>query len=299
MERSVTEVGVATSRDEHFLTIGKPRARSIRFERVDVPGAVISGEPVLLLCEYNLEGAELYSVKWYKNNVEFYRYLPSDAPPGQKYDLVGLYVNLSKSNHNRVFLDRTDLNSEGSYGCEVSTEGPEFRTIIFEKDLNIYVLPERGPVIEGVHARYQLGDILNATCRSRPSKPAPFLDWFINGKPAPPHQVSRQGPYRRANALQASVSTLRFQITARHLAQGSLRLQCASSINKNHSRSSQELLIGTQRHPTTEKSYEEENAPSVSGMKSYYSVGEPVDLNCSAVMTTDEIELEWFINDDE
>ncbi|XP_075742041.1 uncharacterized protein LOC142794669, partial [Rhipicephalus microplus] len=113
-------------------------ALSIRFERVDVPGAVISGEPVLLLCEYNLEGAELYSVKWYKNNVEFYRYLPSDAPPGQKYDLVGLYVNVSTFQHNRVYLDRTDLNSEGTYGCEVSTEGPEFRTIIFEKDLNIY-----------------------------------------------------------------------------------------------------------------------------------------------------------------
>lgn len=65
---------------------------------MDVPGAVISGEPVLLVCEYNLEGAELYSVKWYKNNVEFYRYLPSDTPPGQKYDLVGLYVNVSMMN---------------------------------------------------------------------------------------------------------------------------------------------------------------------------------------------------------
>ncbi|XP_054932793.2 uncharacterized protein [Dermacentor andersoni] len=274
-------------------------ARSIRFERVDVPGAVISGEPVLLLCEYNLEGAELYSVKWYKNNVEFYRYLPSDVPPGQKYDLVGLYVNLSKSNHNRVYLDRTDLNSEGSYGCEVSTEGPEFRTIIFEKDLNIYVLPERGPVIEGVRGRYQLGDVLNATCRSRPSKPAPFLNWFVNGKLAPSHQVTHKGPYRRANALQASVSTLRFQITARHLAHGLIRLRCSSSINKNHSRSSQELLVGTQRHLATEKTYEEENAPTVTGVKPYYSVGHTIDLNCSAVMTTDEIELEWFINDDE
>lgn len=286
---------------KRFLNVSALTAAvgSIRFKRVDVPGAVISGEPVLLLCEYNLEGAELYSVKWYKNNVEFYRYLPSDFPPGQKYDLVGLYVNLSKSNHSSVFLERTDLNSEGSYGCEVSTEGPEYRTIIFEKDLNIYVLPDRGPVIEGVKQRYEVGDVLNVTCRSRPSKPAPSLEWFVNGESAPAQYVARHGPFRHPNALQASSSTLQFPITTHHIAQDFLRIRCASSINKNHSRSSHELRIGTQKQPTTEKIYEEENAPSISVARSYYNVGDALDLNCSAIMRTYEVELEWFINDDE
>ncbi|XP_064455039.1 uncharacterized protein LOC135366292 isoform X2 [Ornithodoros turicata] len=259
----------------------------------------MSGEPVLLLCEYNLEGAELYSVKWYKDNVEFYRYLPSDVPPGQKYDLVGLYVNLSRSNHSRVFLERTDLNSEGSYGCEVSTEGPEYRTIIFEKDLNIYVLPDMGPAIEGVKPRYQVGDVLNATCRSRPSKPAPSLQWIINGEPVPEEQMIRSGPFRRPNALQASLSMLRLPITGDHLARDFLRLRCDSSVNKNHSRSSQEVRIGTHNQPATEKTYEEENAPSIGPASSYYNVGDLLELNCSGPVSTYEVQLEWFINDDE
>ena len=28
-------------------------------------------------CEYDLEGAELYSLKWYKNSAEFFRIMPS------------------------------------------------------------------------------------------------------------------------------------------------------------------------------------------------------------------------------
>lgn len=68
----------------------------LRLSRLDVPAAVIRGEPAWLNCTYDLEKDELYSVKWYKNNVEFYRYLPTDRPPGQKYDLQGVYVDVSK-----------------------------------------------------------------------------------------------------------------------------------------------------------------------------------------------------------
>lgn len=75
----------------------------LRLSRLDVPAAVIRGEPAWLNCSYDLEKDELYSVKWYKNNVEFYRYLPTDRPPGQKYDLQGVYVDVSKQ-MNRFFF---------------------------------------------------------------------------------------------------------------------------------------------------------------------------------------------------
>ncbi|CAN7997845.1 unnamed protein product, partial [Ixodes pacificus] len=110
----------------------------LRLVDLHVPGAVRSGEPVQLRCEYDLESAELYSVKWYKNNVEFYRYLPSDVPPGQSYELLGTFVDHSRSDKNNVFLEKTDLNTEGMYGCEVSTEGPGFKTVKGERELRIY-----------------------------------------------------------------------------------------------------------------------------------------------------------------
>lgn len=48
-----------------------------------------------LNCTFDLEEDTLYSIKWYKNNVEFYRYILSDRPPGQKYSLQGIYLDVS------------------------------------------------------------------------------------------------------------------------------------------------------------------------------------------------------------
>ena len=44
----------------------------------ELPTMVGKGEMVELMCNYQVEGeAELYSLKWYRDNVEFYRYIPS------------------------------------------------------------------------------------------------------------------------------------------------------------------------------------------------------------------------------
>lgn len=62
-----------------------------------MPAVVMRGEPTWLNCSYDLENDKLYSIKWHKNNVEFYRYLPADTPPGQKYELAGIYLEVRKS----------------------------------------------------------------------------------------------------------------------------------------------------------------------------------------------------------
>ncbi|UYV62699.1 hypothetical protein LAZ67_2001614 [Cordylochernes scorpioides] len=111
---------------------------ALRLSRLEVPSAVVLGEPAWLNCSYDLESDELYSVKWYKNNVEFYRFLPSDRPPGQKYDLKGVFVDLSKSDHGYVHLSRTTLQTEGTYRCEVSAEAPSFQTVREEGTLAVY-----------------------------------------------------------------------------------------------------------------------------------------------------------------
>ncbi|GFQ77655.1 ig-like domain-containing protein [Trichonephila clavata] len=111
---------------------------ALRLAKLDVSSAVIRGEPAWLNCSYTLEGDELYSVKWYKNNVEFYRFLPTDRPPGQKYDLQGVYVDLDQSVEGYVYLKRTDLNTEGVYRCEVSAEAPSFQTVREEKEVRVY-----------------------------------------------------------------------------------------------------------------------------------------------------------------
>lgn len=63
--------------------------------RLTVPIAVREGHSVTLGCDYDLEGAALYSVKWYRENDEFYRYVPKEEPPTRVFPLPGLHVDVS------------------------------------------------------------------------------------------------------------------------------------------------------------------------------------------------------------
>ena len=50
------------------------------------------------------------------------------------------------------------------------------------KDLLIYSIPPRGPVITGMKPLYSMGDILNLTCASGDAFPAPNITWMIDGR---------------------------------------------------------------------------------------------------------------------
>lgn len=70
--------------------------KAFRIVMLDVPSPTTLGESVELTCSYELDDEQLYSVKWYKNEVEFYRYVPNDWPPGQFLPLPGIKVDVSK-----------------------------------------------------------------------------------------------------------------------------------------------------------------------------------------------------------
>ena len=48
-------------------------ADSIKLDHVGVPSYAIQDKEAVLECPFNLEGASLYCVKWYKNGQEFFR----------------------------------------------------------------------------------------------------------------------------------------------------------------------------------------------------------------------------------
>lgn len=72
---------------------------------VMVPQAATVGDTVTLQCRYNLEGEPLYTVKWYKGQSEFYRYLPKELPNTQVFPLPGIDVDVS-INFNFLFTVR-------------------------------------------------------------------------------------------------------------------------------------------------------------------------------------------------
>uniref|UniRef100_A0A8D8SXD0 Ig-like domain-containing protein n=1 Tax=Cacopsylla melanoneura TaxID=428564 RepID=A0A8D8SXD0_9HEMI len=60
-----------------------------------IPPAVQKGHNVTLFCHYDMEGAPLYSVKWYRGKHEYYRYTPSDSPQSKVFPLHGISVDVS------------------------------------------------------------------------------------------------------------------------------------------------------------------------------------------------------------
>lgn len=60
-----------------------------------IPPTVRKGSHASLLCQYDLEGAPLYSVKWYRGNFEFYRYSPGEKPAFKIFPYNGIYVDVS------------------------------------------------------------------------------------------------------------------------------------------------------------------------------------------------------------
>ena len=65
---------------------------------IDVPPHRVVGEKAKLICKFDMEGDILYSVKWYKDDLEFYRFVPNDRPKLQVFPQKGIHVDVSNLN---------------------------------------------------------------------------------------------------------------------------------------------------------------------------------------------------------
>lgn len=69
---------------------------ALRMTTVQIPQHVVLNETVRMQCNFNLDKEPLYSVKWYKDGHEFYRYVPRDVPTVQTFRVPGVNVNVSR-----------------------------------------------------------------------------------------------------------------------------------------------------------------------------------------------------------
>lgn len=68
---------------------------SIRVSLQVDPPSVSRGRSATFICTYDLQGAPLYSVKFYRGVHEFYRYSPSEVPTGKIFQFPGFNVDVS------------------------------------------------------------------------------------------------------------------------------------------------------------------------------------------------------------
>lgn len=52
-------------------------------------------QSVILGCNFDVGNGKLYSVKWYKDDHEFYRFVPEDRPTIQVFHLPGIILDVS------------------------------------------------------------------------------------------------------------------------------------------------------------------------------------------------------------
>ncbi|KAK8784450.1 hypothetical protein V5799_009186 [Amblyomma americanum] len=304
----------------------------LRLLRLDVPSVARYGQPAWLNCSYDLERDQLYSIKWYKNNVEIYRYLPSETPPTKVYNMPGIHIDVARSNISDLYLTDVDLHSEGKYRCEVSAESPSFQTERAQKEMVVYarhphwpgcslralltaprpvslaaVLPPEDPVIRGLRSQYQLGDLVNLTCSYGPSKPNASLTWYINDRKVPTGSGERveegshhgaEGGEEEESLLWQAHSRLWFSAQASHLWHGAMEVRCASHAALPYFVSSEEITVRDYGR-TVDVSGPRMNGPQLEGVRKRYALGGVVDLSCHADPTAPTHGLRWLINDKE
>merc|ERR1719433_1963449 len=67
---------------------------SLSMRGLRAPKQLILGQSALLGCDYDLEQSRLYSVKWYKDGQEFFRFMPSMENKVEVFPVVGVNVDV-------------------------------------------------------------------------------------------------------------------------------------------------------------------------------------------------------------
>ncbi|XP_076231144.1 uncharacterized protein LOC143177200 [Calliopsis andreniformis] len=212
---------------------------ALQLLKLDVPSIVDPRwDKVVLKCEYDLGDKELYSVKWYKDGAEFFWFKPGSEPAGRDFPVEGVYVDVNRSDNKQVTLlgqannRRGKVNLAGSYGCEVSSEGPSFLTIYGEANMSVAIPPNERPTLQGLRPSYEAGDFLQAECTSASSYPPAKLAFVLNGKEvdkALTNELPTSGS-SEDNIVSSTRLRLSLRLERHHFPGGTLSLTCQSTL---------------------------------------------------------------------
>lgn len=87
---------------------------------LDLPEYALNGDSIELTCNHRIPISRLYSVKWFKDSLEFYRYIPANgARSKSSLFLPDVRLDLARSNSQMLYLRNVTHRTSGLYRCEV------------------------------------------------------------------------------------------------------------------------------------------------------------------------------------
>ncbi|XP_047738319.1 uncharacterized protein LOC108680069 [Hyalella azteca] len=232
------------------------RSSPLRLLRTVIPDYALRGGSARLTCDYDAGESSLYSVRWFKDDLEFYRYVPRSVPSYQVFQRQGFVVDEGASEASHVVARGLQFEASGQYRCEVSAEGPEFTTVIghgtmlvldpprsgpsvsglqqeskVNDSVEVTHPPRSGPSVSGLQQEYKVNDSVEVTCTSSPSHPPAHLSWLLNGRQVSEEEsVTVSDPLEQPGGLLVRVSSLRFTATQEHFQDGRLTVKCLASL---------------------------------------------------------------------
>uniref|UniRef100_A0A182TNB1 Ig-like domain-containing protein n=1 Tax=Anopheles melas TaxID=34690 RepID=A0A182TNB1_9DIPT len=213
------------------VNILKDLVITLKDVRVSVPVAIRRGDNANLICHYDMEGAELYSVKWYKGKREFFRYTPKEIPALKSFVVAGLSVERPLSNGSHLTLVAVEPAATGKYSCEVSADLPSFDTMIVSSEMEVVDVPVTKPLITGIKQFYRIGDVVLGNCTSYNSKPAANLTWLLDDKKINASQMMQYPIYKdQRSGLDTSTLGLFFHLSHHFLGRSKLKFSCIAVI---------------------------------------------------------------------
>lgn len=229
-------------------------ASEIHITSLEVPKHAAFNSNQTLACHYDVGSHVLYSLLWFHNDQEFYRYMPAEKPPIVVFNISSINVIKEGSTGEKVMLANVDLSASGSYKCKITTEWPDFMEKEMTETMTVVVIPEEQPSIEGdVDGHYRDGDMVNLNCTAAPSIPAAILVWYINDKEAPEEYVQEYEVQQLRDGLLVSSLGLNFKLSRSDFIKHELKLKCTANIATLYSGSYEH----SQQVPTTSTSAKE------------------------------------------
>jgi len=208
---------------------------SLFLEGVTVPHTVERGNTAVLQCRYhvlqNSFDDTLYSLKWYKDEVEFFRYQPWNTREKQKvFDVPGVRVDVSASRPSEIVLKKVNFRSSGIYRCEITSSS--FTISEKYQQMTVIELPHKAPSITtDVNIKeYEIGDLLELNCTSEPSHPPSELSWEMNKRAVDEENVIFRETVHNGKKLHVTRVGLRIRLTRDHFHWGKLKVACVAQI---------------------------------------------------------------------